>query len=90
MLKLVSFENTFFEYFGNDPNADAFGCCTIDGHPADENESGEVVARVWITKHGDIIVDWHENGYRLNNTVLNLIEESKTALQTAYKEVMFT
>lgn len=88
MLKLVSFENTFFEYFGNESEDDAFACCSIDGHPADENESGCVVARVWITKHGDIITDWHENGYRLNDTVLNLIAETKTALRTAYEEVM--
>lgn len=85
MRKLVHFENTFHEYFNHDtPDNDAFGCITIDGHPADENQSGEVIARVWISNHGDIIVDWHENGYRMNDIVLNLIEESKEILKQNY------
>jgi hypothetical protein len=46
--------------------------------------SGEVVAMVWITKHKDIIVDWHNNGYRLNETVLELIEDSKKELRERY------
>lgn len=56
MTNLVSFENTFYEYFENEPNNHAWASCTIDGYPADENLPGAVVARVWITKHGDTIV----------------------------------
>ena len=86
MPNLVSFENTFFEYFENEPDNPALACCSIDGYPADENLPGAVVARVWITKHGDIIVDWHDNGYRLNKHVTNLIEDSRVALKQHYAE----
>jgi len=43
-----------------------------------------VVAVVWLTKHGDIVVDWHDNGYRTNVTVLDLIKESKSKLLEEY------
>jgi hypothetical protein len=84
--RLVDFENNFYEEFTEYPDEDAFACLTIDGYPLNEEESGEIVARVWITRSGDIIVDWHDNGYRMNETVLNLINESKQILKEQYKE----
>ena len=83
--KLVSFENTFSE-FGCGVEEDAFGYITIDGYPEDEDQPGEVVAHVWITKHGDIVVDWHDNCYRENDWVLELIEDSKRTLREEYQE----
>ena len=74
MYDLVDFENSY----GDVEDGNEFIC--IDGYPADENAEGEVVAKVWKTKHGDIIVDWHDNGYRLNKQVLELIEDSKRQL----------
>lgn len=77
---LVSFEGTFVETpaeFGEDVDEGAaLACTTIDGYPADENTPGRVVCRVWNTGRG-FIVDWHENGYRMHPTVLELIKESK-------------
>ena len=86
MNKLVYFENNFYESFENNPEEDAFACLTIDGYPENDNLEGEVVAKVWITKHGDIVVDWHNNGYRLNEQVKNMIEESKKILKEQYEE----
>lgn len=85
---LVSFENNYIQTkadFGNDANA--FGCIAIDGFPADENEEGEVIANVWMTNACEFIVDWHNNGYRLNESVLSLIEESKKVLTKMKEEV---
>ena len=70
---MVSFECTF-DFIDDDGNKQF----CIDGYPEDENESGEVVATVVQTTHGDIAVVWHDNGYRMNETVLSLIEEIKS------------
>ena len=53
----------------------------IDGYPEDPNESGGVVATVIMTKHRDVIIDWHDNGYRMNETVNNLIRESSVMIK---------
>lgn len=84
MMKMVYFENNYLEDYSISKDEDALASISIDGFPEDENESGEVVAMVWITKHKDIIVDWHNNGYRLNDSVLELIEESKKELRERY------
>ena len=82
MEKLVSFENHFFEDTQTlkDSNPDALASITIDGYPEDINASGEVVAVVYITQHGDIITSWHDNAYSLNEYVLELVEDSKKTL----------
>jgi hypothetical protein len=48
----------------------------IDGYPENPDEEGTVIAKVILTKHRDVIIDWHHNGYRMNETVKNLIRES--------------
>lgn len=69
------------------PTDDIFESVTIDGYPAEEDDEhpGEVVAVVYITTHGDILVDWHLNGYRLNEEVLSLIKDSKELLRGDYQ-----
>ena len=83
-MELVYFENSYWEDYSVNKQEDALASICIDGHPHDENAEGQVVAKVWITKHKDIIVDWHHNGYRMNETVLELIEESKKKLKEEY------
>jgi len=80
--KLVCFENNYIEY-GEDlrDNPDALAAVFIDGYPRDENAEGEVVAVVWLTKHGDIITDFHDNAYRLVPEVEKLVENSKEILR---------
>lgn len=82
MEKLVSFENCFFEgpQDNKEQNPDVLASITIDGYPEDINASGEVVAVVYITQHGDIITSWHDNAYSLNEYVLELVEDSKKTL----------
>lgn len=86
-MELVYFENNYWEDYtveADRDSEDALASIFIDGFPEDENESGEVVAKVWITKHKDIIVDWHNNMYRMNDVVLELIEDSKRLLRNEY------
>lgn len=83
-MELVFFENQYWEDYTVEENEDALASIFIDGFPEEANESGEVVAKVWITKHKDIIVDWHNNAYRMNDTVLELIEDSKRLLRNGY------
>lgn len=82
----VSFEDTYVQTeveLASD-NPDCFMSVTIDGYPADENEEGTVIAAVYITKRGDLVTDWHHNGYRGNETVKELIENAKAMLLREY------
>lgn len=47
----------------------------IDGY-ADNIDEGKTIAVIILTPHNDICIDWHENGYRLNETVLKLINDT--------------
>lgn len=63
------------------------GYISIDGwRTEDENEEGQVIAAVMVTPHGDIVVDWHDNGARLNENALTAITEAKVRLQSAYQD----
>lgn len=85
---LVDFENTYIqtaEDFSEDVRGNAAkACITIDGYTANEDEEGEVVCRVWMTSDNNFIIDWHNNGYRMNQTVLDLIEDSIKILSEQY------
>lgn len=56
---------------------------TIDAYPDDENAEGSVIAEVIKTPHGDVVTSWHDNSYRFNETVLELIKEAKEELTDA-------
>ena len=80
--RLVSFENDFYETEADlrAGNPDAIAAITVDGYPEDKSESGSVVCRIWLTRHGDVIVDAHDTMYMDDPTVRNLIDESKDQL----------
>ncbi len=78
MKDLVYFENN---YGDTDERGNEFVC--IDGFPADDNEEGRVVATVFLTPHNDIVVDWHDNGYRLDKTVLTLVDQAISNLKSS-------
>lgn len=44
-------------------------------------DQGEVVANVLLTRSGDILVDFHNNGVRMDTQVLKAIEDAKSHLQ---------
>ena len=46
----------------------------------DDDEEGRLVANVLLSRHGDIIVDFHDNGVRMDQQVLEHIAEAKTCL----------
>ncbi len=83
----VSFECTHFaEADQGDPDErQAVAYADIDGYPADENKEGTVICRVWLMKeksgiYPTYLVDWHHNGFRMDKTVLELIDEAKKDL----------
>lgn len=61
----------------NEPDVPALARATIDGYPADPNGEGTVICNVWMLDTNKFLVDWHQNQYRLNDTVLGLIAEAK-------------
>lgn len=80
-MKLVSFENNYSETIAEfeDEDKDLVIRTFIDGFPEKEEDDelyAEVIATVSTTIHGVTIVDWHDNAYRLNETVKALIKDS--------------
>lgn len=80
-MKLVSFENNYSETIAEfeDEDKDLVIRTFIDGFPEKEEDDelyAEVIATVSTTIHGVTLVDWHDNAYRLNETVKSLIKES--------------
>lgn len=61
---------------------DAIACETIDAYPEDENAEGHVVAKVFLTKHGDIVISWNDNTERMNPTVHELIQNAIQILKS--------
>lgn len=69
----------------DDMNKDAaIACAYVDGYPSDENQDGTVICTIWLTTEKKFIVDWHHNGYRLNDEVLGLIANVKDDLMRNY------
>ena len=62
----------------------ALACAYIDGYPKDKHTDGTVICTVWLTTEMKFIVDWHHNGYRLNQAVLDLISGVKGDLMRNY------
>lgn len=77
--RYVSFEMQHIDANPSE-NDDAVMKCYVDGYPADENAAGTVIACVSLTRHGDMVVDWHHNGYRMEPSVLELINDAKNLL----------
>lgn len=66
-----------------------FARTTIDAWKSDDDdEPGEVLAVVIMSAHGDIIVDFHDNGCRMDKQVLEHIEEAKKELKKLWHEKM--
>lgn len=64
---------TYFECVHSDTDERGNLTFYIDGYPNNEEGAGMVIATVTVTPHNDIYVDWHHNGYRMNDNVLGLI-----------------
>lgn len=77
--RYVSFEMQHVDANPSDGD-DAVMKCYVDGYPADEDGTGTVIAAVSLTRNGDVVVDWHHNGYRMEPSVLELVDEAKDLL----------
>lgn len=79
-----SYENSYIKMntdFKHE-KSDAKASITIDAFPIEqEDDEGHVVAEIFLTMHDDIIIAWHDNGERMNPSVLELIDNSIQTLQ---------
>ena len=61
---------------------DLLAAVTIDGwRTGCDAEQGTVIATVILTKHGDVVTDFHDNGARIDTEVLSAIKEAKQTLK---------
>lgn len=78
------YENNYFhegpESLGNGIKSAYKYAATIDAYP-DNDAPGYVVAEVFLTEHNDIVISWHDNGERMNVTVLDLINDAVKRLR---------
>jgi len=66
---------------------DLLAAVTIDGwKTACDTEQGTVIATVILTKHGDIVTDFHDNGARMDTQVLCAIKEAKQTLKDIWAD----
>lgn len=79
-----SFKNNFKQYFKPQENSNFLASITVDWFPQDPDKEGKAIAEVKLTKQGEMVVDWRENKYKENKTVLDLIEKSKEELLEEY------
>ena len=64
---------------------DLLAAVTIDGwRTAGDTEQGAVIAT--LTKHGDIVTDFHDNGARMDTQVLSAIKEAKQTLKDIWSD----
>ena len=60
---------------------------SIDGwKTSDDNEGGQVLADVLLSRHGDILVDYHDNGVRMDPVVDSHITDAKARLKEIWQE----
>lgn len=61
---------------------DLLAAVSIDTWKTDRNdEDGAVAANVILTRHGDIVVDFHDNGLRGHKQVLEHVNAAKEELK---------
>ena len=72
---------------GANGDHDLLAAVSIDAwKSADDNEEGEVLANVLLTAHGDMIVDFHDNGVRMHQPVLDHIRAAEETLKQIWQE----
>lgn len=67
------------------PNDDTLAAVTIDAWTSSEDDAeGTVLATVVLTKSGDIVTVYHNNGMRMDDDVTRHISEAKAALREVW------
>lgn len=95
MTDYVTFECSHFAEASGTGEEHAIAYADIDGFPAEEDETGTVICRVWLLKgtdgkgHPRFLVNWNLNAYRMNAAVIELISSAKTDLER-YKDNLCT
>lgn len=81
--------NDYFQTAGNfsPDEGDILASVSIDAWKTeDDNEEGRVIACVLLSKHGDILVDYHDNVARGNEMAQEAISEAKEQLREYFME----
>lgn len=86
MENCVDFVNDYIEESWKYHEDDTLLRVCIDGYPEDNTKSGTVIVTVSLTRRKDLVVDWHQNDYRLNENVKALIDETKIMLLQQYDQ----
>lgn len=80
--------NNYFEDSIDPLEGDVLARISIDGWKTqDENEYGHVIARVLLSKHGDVLVDYHDNVARRDEMAQKAIQEAIAELKEYFREV---
>lgn len=66
---------------------DLLAAVSVDAWKTDsDDEEGMVLANVLLTTHGDIVVDFHDNGVRMHQPVLDHIQAARAELKRIWQE----
>lgn len=57
-------------------NPDVAGGITVDAWPADAPDDGEVLAEVFCTVHGDVVVAYRHPQYRQSSNIRSYVDEA--------------
>lgn len=82
--------NNFFESGAEirEEDGDVLAKISIDAWKTnDENEDGAVIACVLLSKHGDVLVDYHDHVARLDEVAQEAIAEAKQQLRDYFLEL---
>lgn len=64
-----------------------FASICIDGWKTDDdNEEGTVIAKVIMSKHGDLITVWLDNGARMQDNVLEAVAKAKKMARSMFNK----
>lgn len=78
------------DFFNSDilpEEGDTLASVSIDGwRTEDDNEQGFVIARVILSKHGDVLVDYHDNIARMDDLAQEYIQDAISQLKEFFVE----
>lgn len=79
--------NDYLETSTSPKDGDALASISIDAWVSEkDNESGTVVARVLLSQHGDVLVDYHDALARTDQMAQEAISEAMEQLRKYYQE----
>lgn len=79
--------NDYFEALTSPKDGEALASISIDAWASEnDNESGDVIARVLLSQHGDVLVDYHDSIARTDQMAQEAIGEAMAHLREYFQE----